>query len=290
MTRTCSSRRTSGRKPAAPSSDSATRRRPAWRASSSCTRRCGAGRSLGPPPSLDVHWRLNNSQVLAKVLAYPELAARSTPLPALGASARALAPVDALLLACIHRAGHAGETAHVGDIVRHGERSPDLALRHPPACGRMSGAELDAFAELAAARQVRAICLDALQTQRRMPRHPGAGPRLLEALEPGGAGGALGRPAPGRSGAQAGGRIPGDPGLAQPAALARGTRVSVRRLHALEVSRRRTSLAAVPLPAPGVFRHRAALARRGATAAEAIGEGAGIRVNLLIIKSNNVEP
>lgn len=130
---------------------------------------------------LDVHWRLNNAQVLAQVLGWPELAARSTPLPALGASARALAPVDALLLACIHRAGHAGETAQVGDIVRQGSDRLIWLYDIHLLAGRMSGAELDAFVELAAARQVRAICLDALQrcgaclgTQ--VP------PRVLEAL------------------------------------------------------------------------------------------------------------
>jgi hypothetical protein len=112
---------------------------------------------------LDVHWRLNNAQALAKVLAYPELAARSTPLPALGASARALAPVDALLLACVHRAGHAGETAQVGDIVRRGSDRLIWLYDIHLLAGRMSGAELDAFAELAVARQVKAICLDALQ-------------------------------------------------------------------------------------------------------------------------------
>ncbi len=112
---------------------------------------------------LDVHWRLNNSQALAKVLAYPELAARSTPLPALGASARAPAPVDALLLACVHRAGHATETAQVGDIFRRGSDRLIWLYDIHLLAGRMSGAELDAFAELAEARQVRAICLDALQ-------------------------------------------------------------------------------------------------------------------------------
>jgi hypothetical protein len=54
----------------------------------------------------DVHWRINNSQLLAKAMAYDELAARAAPLPALGAHARALTPVDALLFACIHLAGH----------------------------------------------------------------------------------------------------------------------------------------------------------------------------------------
>jgi hypothetical protein len=115
---------------------------------------------------LDVHWRINNSQVLAKVLTYPELAARCVPLPSLGASARALAPVDALLHACIHRAGHASETVHVGDVARRGsDRLVWLYDIHLLA-ERMSGAQFDAFASLAAERRVRALCLDALQRSR----------------------------------------------------------------------------------------------------------------------------
>lgn len=234
---------------------------------------------------LDVHWRLNNAQVLAQVLAWPELAARSTPLPALGASARALAPVDALLLACIHRAGHAGETAQIGDIVRQGSDRLIWLYDIHLLIGGMSAAELDAFVELAAARQVRAICLNALQRcSASAPRcHPRArGP------EPTGAGGALGRPAPGGQGAQAGGRLPGDPGMAQPAALAPELNQpappdlagSIPAWHLAGC--RSSTCAGRVLPSRGS-------GCRNATAAEAFGEGAGNRVNLLIIKSNNLE-
>lgn len=115
---------------------------------------------------LDVHWRINNSQVLAKVLAYPELAARSTPLPSLGASARALAPRDALLHACIHRAGHASETMHVGEIEQRGSDRLIWLYDIHLLAARMSELELDAFARHAAERRVRAICHDALRRSR----------------------------------------------------------------------------------------------------------------------------
>ena len=111
---------------------------------------------------LDLHWRINNSQVLARALTYGELAARSVPLPALGAAARTLAPVDALLLACIHLAGHAGETARVGGTPRPGSDRLIWLYDIHLLAGRLSEAELDAFADLAAARRLRTLCRAAL--------------------------------------------------------------------------------------------------------------------------------
>lgn len=130
---------------------------------------------------LDLHWRINNSQLLANVFAYEDLASRSVPVPGLGPSARTLDPVDALLLACVHRAGHAFQTVHDGDRIRHGgDRLIWLYDIHMLA-GRMSDAQLEEFARYAAARKIRAICLDALQRSREclgtiIP------PRLLEEL------------------------------------------------------------------------------------------------------------
>jgi hypothetical protein len=118
---------------------------------------------LGATHHLDVHWRISNSQVLARTLGYGELVARVVPLPALGPHARALAPVDALLFACIHRAGHASASYRV-DGSEHvgGDRLVWLYDIHLLVT-RMGDAELDEFAALASARRIKAICLDALQ-------------------------------------------------------------------------------------------------------------------------------
>jgi len=129
----------------------------------------------------DVHWRINNSQVFARLFGYGELAARSVPLPGLGHSARTLGPVDALLLACIHRAGHAFEPVHDEGIARRG--SDRLIWLHDIhlLVSRMSDAQFDAFSGLASEKRIRAVCLDALQQSRKcfgttIP------PRVLEAL------------------------------------------------------------------------------------------------------------
>lgn len=55
---------------------------------------------------LDVHWRIAIPQAFGDALSFHELAQRSVPVPQLGASARTLSPVDALLLACVHRVAH----------------------------------------------------------------------------------------------------------------------------------------------------------------------------------------
>ena len=57
---------------------------------------------------VDLHWQINNGQVFAQALIWDEALARSVPVSRLGASARALCPVHALLLACMHRAAHLG--------------------------------------------------------------------------------------------------------------------------------------------------------------------------------------
>jgi hypothetical protein len=56
--------------------------------------------------ALDVHWKIANWQVIARVLSHADLASRSVAVPALGAAARAACGADALLLACLHRAAH----------------------------------------------------------------------------------------------------------------------------------------------------------------------------------------
>jgi hypothetical protein len=118
--------------------------------------------NLGATHHLDIHWRINNSQILAKALDYEELVARAAPLPALGRNARALAPVHALLFACIHRTGHANAPYYVDGIAHlGGDRLIWLYDMHL-LVGRMAAADLDDFAALANAKQIKAICAEAL--------------------------------------------------------------------------------------------------------------------------------
>lgn len=55
---------------------------------------------------MDVHWKINNSEVLSRLFSYQELRAEAVSLPALAPDALAASPVHALLLACMHRGAH----------------------------------------------------------------------------------------------------------------------------------------------------------------------------------------
>ena len=121
----------------------------------------GAGNGIAH--HVDVHWRINNSQILAQAMSYDELAARAVPLPALGPRARALAPVDALLFACVHLTGHVNAPYFADNAGQRGaERLIWLYDMHL-LFSRMADAEQDEFAALAATKKIKTICRDALQ-------------------------------------------------------------------------------------------------------------------------------
>lgn len=121
---------------------------------------------VGKDHHFDVHWRISNSAILVKALAYEELAARARAQPLLGLHARALAPVDALLFACMHRAGHAHVPYHSGDdVFVGGDRLIWLYDIHLLLVA-MSAEELDELVRLAAAKRLKAICLDAVRRTR----------------------------------------------------------------------------------------------------------------------------
>jgi hypothetical protein len=54
----------------------------------------------------DCHWKISTQPVFADVVSFDDAVERASAVPGLGASARALAPIDALMLACIHPAMH----------------------------------------------------------------------------------------------------------------------------------------------------------------------------------------
>jgi hypothetical protein len=55
---------------------------------------------------VDLHWRVANPQVVAAVLTHAELVSRAGAIDVRGRPMRLPAPLDALLLACVHRAAH----------------------------------------------------------------------------------------------------------------------------------------------------------------------------------------
>jgi len=100
----------------------------------------------------DVHWAIANTPVFADVLGIDELRARSVPLPRIGAHARTISDIDALLYACVHRIAH-----HHDD-----ERLIWLADIHF-LIERMSDGELARFWALAKEREVVGVCMRSVE-------------------------------------------------------------------------------------------------------------------------------
>ena len=62
--------------------------------------------TAGVASQIDVHWRISNSPRYARFLSFAEAAARSVRIPKVSEQARGLGAVDALMLACVHRAAN----------------------------------------------------------------------------------------------------------------------------------------------------------------------------------------
>lgn len=103
--------------------------------------------AYGVERAYDVHWGVTNSPVFASVLPFDAVLAHAQPVPALGPHALALALVDALLLACVHRVAHHHDSDRLIWLV-------DIALLRD----RMSPDEHRHFWELAAATRTVAVC------------------------------------------------------------------------------------------------------------------------------------
>jgi hypothetical protein len=59
---------------------------------------------------VDLHWRIANPQAVSRAMSHADLLARSTAVSVPGGTLRTPCPVDALVLACIHRAAHHQDT------------------------------------------------------------------------------------------------------------------------------------------------------------------------------------
>lgn len=96
---------------------------------------------------IDVHWKISNRQVFANCLLFDELAPEACPVPQLGENAFALAPIHALLHACLHRIAHQDQRDRLIWLY-------DLHLL----VNRMTPDEREQFADLANRKGLRAVC------------------------------------------------------------------------------------------------------------------------------------
>lgn len=138
----------------------------------------------GVARTVDVHWRLSNAQGFARALSFEELLERSQPLPALSARARGPAPVDALLIGCMHRVAHRHADFWFGERAHRGDRLIWIHDLHLLAEG-LDEAGWSELCGRAAACGQRAVCLDGLRRAHALlgTRVPAA---VASALEAGG--------------------------------------------------------------------------------------------------------
>jgi hypothetical protein len=117
----------------------------------------------GSPHRLDLHWRINNSEVLSQLFTYEELHNRAEPLPQLCNHALGASRVHALLLACMHRLTHIHNPYYVGGTAHH---EPDRLIWlydiHLLA-GALTRREWAEFSQMAIAKGLCAVCSDGMQ-------------------------------------------------------------------------------------------------------------------------------
>ncbi len=100
---------------------------------------------------VDLHWRIANPQPFGEILTYEEAAKEAVAIPALGAGARALSPVHALIVACAHRVAHHGPDSRLIWFV-------DIARL----AGGLPQSDWIRFVDLAVSRRIAAVCRDGL--------------------------------------------------------------------------------------------------------------------------------
>ena len=120
----------------------------------------------GGSHALDVHWKINNSELLSHLFSHQELLARSEALPGLGPHARGAGRIDALLLACMHRGTHKQHPYYVdGQAIYEANRLVWLYDIHL-LVESLDQAALARFAAMAAQKGLRAVCLDGISAAR----------------------------------------------------------------------------------------------------------------------------
>lgn len=120
----------------------------------------------GGAHTLDLHWKISNSELLSRLFSHDELRRDAVPLPALSPHAFGAGLVHALLIACMHRAGHKQAPYFVDGVAHYsGDRLIWLYDIHllAQALGRQ---EWETFLQLAQQKGLRAVCLEGIEQTR----------------------------------------------------------------------------------------------------------------------------
>jgi hypothetical protein len=120
----------------------------------------------GDAHTLDVHWRINNSELLSRLFSHAELLQHAQAVPALGPDALAAGKVHALLLACMHRATHKHNPYYVDGVAYYsGDRLIWLYDIHLLS-DSFSQQDWDELVQMAQEKGLCATCLEGLTRAR----------------------------------------------------------------------------------------------------------------------------
>jgi hypothetical protein len=122
--------------------------------------------SGGGGHTIDLHWKINNSELLSRLFSYGELRQAAQPLRGLAPHALGVGPVHALLIACMHRAGHKQAPYFVEGVAHYsGDRLIWLYDIHLLALA-LTPPQWDELASLAGRKGLRAVCLEGIEHTR----------------------------------------------------------------------------------------------------------------------------
>jgi len=117
----------------------------------------------GAAHALDVHRKINNSELLSRLFTYDELLKSARPIPALCAGAVGLGHVQALLVACMHRAVHANSPYYTEGVPYYGGNRLIWLYDIHLLSRALTEQDWTVFVALARGKGLAGICLDGLQ-------------------------------------------------------------------------------------------------------------------------------
>ncbi|MBG0791941.1 nucleotidyltransferase family protein [Methylocystis sp. H62] len=112
---------------------------------------------------LDIHWRISNAVVLSKLFSYNELFSVAKPLPMLSSHAFAVDHVDAILIACMHRAAHKQAPYFVNDVEYYGGDRLIWLYDIHLLMSKLTQFQQDRFVHMASEKGLREICSEAIE-------------------------------------------------------------------------------------------------------------------------------
>ncbi len=113
---------------------------------------------------LDVHWRINNSEILSRLFSHEELLGQSRNIPELGRHAGGAGLVHGLLIACMHRATHVHNPYYANGVAHYGgDRLIWLYDIHLLATA-FTPLQWDEFVKMAVEKGLGGVCLDGFES------------------------------------------------------------------------------------------------------------------------------